>query len=70
MELEDLIETMKERMLHYDLSDAYLSHAGNSTREEVGIGEYSYGITMVPCDWVIKYLEELLERRNKDEQPK
>lgn len=61
MELEELIETMEIRMKARDLSDAYLSHVGASTREEIGIGEYAYGITMVPCDWVLPYLKQLEE---------
>ena len=59
MKLEELLNEMEERMNNRDLSDEYLSNNGNSTREEIGIGEYNYGITMVPCSWVYPYLEEL-----------
>lgn len=65
MELDELIKEMKEKMRNRDLSDSYLSNCGCSTREDVGIGEYSYGITMVPCDWVYKYLVELQELKTR-----
>ena len=63
--LEVLIEIMKIRMQAKDLSDSYLAKMGCSTREDIGIKEYPYGITMIPCSWVLPYLEELKEMRNK-----
>ena len=37
---------------------------GCSTRYDIGIGEYSYGITMIPCEWVLPYLKQLQEVDN------
>lgn len=58
MNLDDLLKEMKEKMRNRDLSDEYLREHNNSTREEIGIGEYAYGITMIPCEWVYKYLSD------------
>ena len=30
----------------------------NGANEEFGIGEYAYGITMIPCEWVYEYLSD------------
>ncbi len=59
--LDDLIEKMEEKMKHFDLSDTYLLDHNKDNRYQVGIGEYVYGITMVPCEWVLPYLKELQE---------
>lgn len=59
MKLNELIQQMEEKMNNRDLSDDYLRETGNPTREELGIGEYHYGIVTVPCSWVYPYLEEL-----------
>lgn len=59
MTLDKLINEMKEAINSRDLSDEFLKERGCPTRNEVGIGEYSYGITMVPADWVLPYLEQL-----------
>lgn len=64
MELEELIKTMELEMSRRDLSDNYLEENDFSTRYDIGIGEYSYGITMIPCSWVYDYLKELLEIRS------
>lgn len=64
MELEELIKTMELEMSRRDLSDNYLEENGFNTRYDIGIGEYSYGITMIPCSWVYDYLKELLEIRS------
>lgn len=64
-DLKELIKEMREKMQRWDLPDEYLSEHNLSTRDEVGIGEYSYGITMIPCKWVVKYLEELKELKSK-----
>lgn len=72
MKLDELLEKMEEKMNNRDLSDDYLEEIRSSTREDIGIGEYQYGITMVPCSWVYPYLEELrrlrIERRQENEQ--
>lgn len=66
MELNNLIEAMEKRMKLRDFSDNYLSANRHPTREEIGIGEYAYGITMVPCEWVYPFLLELKNRRIDD----
>lgn len=58
MNLDDLLNEMSEKMRNRDLSDEYLREHNNSTREEIGIGEYAYGITMIPCEWIYKYLSD------------
>lgn len=58
MNLDDLLNEMSEKMRNRDLSDEYLREHNNSTREEIGIGEYAYGITMIPCEWVHEYLSD------------
>lgn len=63
-ELEELIAEMKSKMQSRDLSDEYLSNNGNFTRSDIGIGEYSYGITMIPCKWIVGYLEDYLKLIN------
>ncbi len=63
MQLNNLIEAMEKGMKKRDLSDNYLRTDGCPTREEIGIGEYAYGITMVPCEWVYPFLIELKNRR-------
>lgn len=49
---------MSEKIRNRDLSDEYLREHNNSTREEIGIGKYAYGITMIPCKWVYEYLSD------------
>lgn len=56
MNLDDLLNEMSQKIRNRDLSDEYLREHNNSTREEIGIGEYAYGITMIPCEWVYEYL--------------
>ena len=58
MNLDNLLNKMSEKMRNRDLSDEYLREHNNSTREEIGIGEYAYGITMIPCKWVYEYLSD------------
>lgn len=55
MELDDLLKEMETEMLA-DFSDSYLAEKGFETRADIGIGEYVFGITMMPCDWVYNYL--------------
>ena len=56
MKLKKLLKEMKEAMSRYDLSDDYLKAHHAETRK---IGEFSYGIASVPCDWVYPYLHAL-----------
>lgn len=58
MNLDDLLNEMSEKIRNRDLSDEYLREHNNSTREEIGIGKYAYGITMIPCKWVYEYLSD------------
>lgn len=58
MNLDDLLKEMKEKMQSRDLSDKYLEENGKMTRTEMGIGEYGYGITTVPCEWVYDFLSD------------
>ena len=59
--LDSLIKEIDEKCNRYDFSDEYLSENGHTTRDEVGIGEYVYGITMIPCEYIKPYLNELQE---------
>lgn len=61
MTLDELINEIKKTIKSRDLSDEFLKERGCPTRDEVGVGEYSYGITMVPADWILPYLEQLQE---------
>lgn len=60
-DLNKFIEIMEEKISRFDLSDDFLLDHSEATRYDVGIGEYIYGITMVPCEWVLPYLKELRE---------
>ena len=59
--LKEMVETMEKAMSTWDLSDEYLAAHNQETREEAAYGEWSYGISMVPCDWVYPYLKALSE---------
>lgn len=59
--LKDLIETIEIESGRKCLSDSYLREHGHPTRDEIGIGEYQYGVVMVPEDWVLPYLKRLYE---------
>lgn len=65
MEKEEILNKIIEEIENKDrkkgLSDKYLSEHGYMTREDIGIGEYSYGIITIPEDWVLPYLKELKE---------
>ena len=54
--LHEMLKEMEEKMNRFDLSDDYLQANGHPTRQ---IGEYGYGVSMVPCDWVYPYLQAL-----------
>lgn len=58
-ELDSLILQIEEHRKHRSLSDTYLREHECNTREDIGIGEYAYGIVLVPEDWVLPYLKEL-----------
>lgn len=65
--LEELIEEIQEKINNRDLSDDYLSECGCATRDEIGICEYAYGITMIPCEWGYPYLIEYRDLLQKKE---
>ena len=64
-DLNQLIEIIEETCRSQDLSDGYLIDHNQSTRHNIGIGEYAYGITMVPASWVLPYLKELKEIKDE-----
>ena len=68
MNLDDLLKEMKEKMQSRDLSDKYLEENGKMTRTEMGIGEYSYGITTIPCEWVYNFLSDYKRVLKENEQ--
>ena len=68
MNLDDLLKEMKEKMQSRDLSDKYLEENGKMTRTEMGIGEYSYGITTIPCEWVYNFLSDYKKVLKENEQ--
>lgn len=63
-----LIESIESKAKSKSLSDGWLKEHGNSTREDVGIGEYAYGIVMVPEDWVLPYIKELYRRLTEEDE--
>ena len=65
--LMTILNEMEPKMQNCDLSDSYLRENNCSTREDIGIGEYVYGISMVPCEWVYPFLNELFEIWSKEE---
>lgn len=60
--LDDLINEIEERMRARDLSDDYLEEHDCSTRKDIGIGEYAYGITMIPCEWIYVMMRDIKEQ--------
>lgn len=68
MNLDDLLKEMKEKMQSRDLSDKYLEENGKMTRTEMGIGEYSYGITTIPCEWIYNFLSDYKRVLKENEQ--
>ena len=58
-DLDNLIFQIEEHSKARSLSDEYLKAHERNTREDIGIGEYAYGIILVPEDWVLPYLKEL-----------
>lgn len=63
--LNSLIFQLEEYSKRKSLSDTYLKEHEYNTREDIGIGEYAYGIVLVPEDWVLPYLKELSKIWNK-----
>ena len=59
--LKEMIENMEKAMSMWDLSDEYLKTHNHVTREEAAYGEWSYGISMIPCGLVYPYLKALSE---------
>ena len=59
--LKALIEMIEEESSRNSLSDGYLREHGSPTRDEIGVGEYQYGVVMVPEDWVLPYLKRLYD---------
>lgn len=58
-ELDSLIFQIEENAKNRSLSDRYLKKHEFNTREDIGVGEYAYGIVLVPEYWVLPYLKEL-----------
>ena len=59
--LNKLIEQIEEKDKLRGLPDTYLREHRYMTRDEIGIGEYAYGIIMIPIDFVLPFLKELKE---------
>lgn len=56
--LDELIVQLQGHSNRKDFSDDYLIENGN----ELGrIGEFMYGVSMVPSAWILPYLYELQE---------
>ena len=58
-ELDSLIFQIEEHKKHESLSEEYLKAHEYNTREDIGVGEYAYGIVLIPEDFVLPYLKEL-----------
>ena len=63
--LNELIEQIEQTNNRYSLSDEYLKEENHLTRDEVGIGEMSYGIVMIPVDWILPYLKQLKDLKEE-----
>ena len=63
--LNKLIEQIEQANKRYSLSDEYLKEENHLTRDEVGIGEMSYGIVMIPVDWILPYLKQLKDLKEE-----
>ena len=63
--LNDLIEQIEQANKRYSLSDQYLEENNHLTRDEIGIGEMSYGIVMIPVDWILPYLKQLRDLKEE-----
>ncbi len=58
-ELDSLILQIEEHAKARSLSEEYLKAHEYNTREDIGVGEYAYGIVLIPEYWVLPYLKEL-----------
>ena len=56
MKLKEMLDLMEKAIGRYELSDDYREAHGYPKKH---IGEYQYGVSMVPCDWVYPYLKVL-----------
>ena len=61
MKLSEAIDEMRSAMCAKDLSDNYLKKKDDLTRIDTFCGEWSYGITMVPCSFAVQLAEKLLD---------
>lgn len=68
MSLSELIDIINEKNNKRALGDDFLESRGSATREQVGIGEYSYGIVTIPVDFILPYLEELQSIKEKSHE--
>ena len=66
--LDELIKEIEKKDKARGLSDEYLREHHYMTREELGIGEYSYGVIMIPTDFVLDYLKELQEQQEENKK--
>lgn len=66
--LDELIKEIEKKDKARGLSDEYLREHHYMTREELGIGEYSYGVIMIPTDFVLDYLKELQEQQEANKK--
>lgn len=58
-DLDSLISIIKDKATKFDIPDHELIDKNELTSEDCGVREYYYGVTVVPCKWVLPYLEEL-----------
>ena len=61
MKLSEAIDEMRSAMCAKDLSDNYLKKKDDLTRIDTFCGEWSYGITMVPCSFAVQLAEKLFD---------
>lgn len=60
--LSEAIEQMSNAIQNMDLSDGFLKRRKCTTREDFFAGEWSYGITAVPCTFAIQLARKVLEK--------
>ena len=60
LKLPLLLKEMEVAMNQFDLSDAYL-RANYPDYDPPRIGEFQYGVSSVPCEWVYPYLRALVD---------
>lgn len=58
--LKQLIDRIEAASRANSMSDDYLKEHGYQTRDDIVIGDYVYGIVMVPEDLVLPHLKRLL----------